>query len=403
MNVNLGVRFCGVPFINPLTLASSPCTDAAEMIARGFQAGWAAAVFKTTSVETEEVSIAYPIMSSLHRGGRMVGLHNIDLISDRHIEAVTADVRVLKREFPDRVVIGSIEASTQAEWRYLAQEMAAAGADLIECGLSCPQGTILEGETSSVGSLISQDPHLTQKVARWVKEAVPNTPVYVKLTSVVADMGQMARSVAASGADGLCLIDSVAGIIGVDLETLEPQPSVGGFTSVGGYTGRAIKPVALRCIADAAQASKLPIAGVGGIYDWRDAAEFFLLGATVIQVCTAAMEQGFGIAGEILDGLTRWMARKDFTDLTQVIGRALPRVVDHERLPHGISVRARIAPARCIGCGRCYVACNDGGHQAIVWNAARQPVVDEDKCYGCGLCPEVCPVPQCITMRQRDE
>jgi dihydropyrimidine dehydrogenase (NAD+) subunit PreA len=401
MKTNLAVDFCGVHFANPFVLASSPCTDTAEMVARGFEAGWAGAVLKTTATPDEEVSIAYPIMSSLNRDGRMLGLHNIDLISERHIGVMTGYVRQLKRAYPERAVIGSIVGRNKAEWQMLAREMAAAGADLIECSLSCPQGSMLEGEESPLGSMVSQDPRLTQKVAGWIKEAVPRTPAYIKLTSGVTDLGAIVCAVQASGADGVCLIDSLEGIVGVDLETLEPLPSVQGYTSRGGYSGRAIKPVALRCVADAAQAASLPIAGVGGIYDWRDAAEFLLLGASIVQVCTAVMELGFGIVEELSDGLSRWLAGKGFSGVGQVVGRSLPRLVEHAALPHGIAVRARIDLARCIGCGRCYVSCRDGGHQAIAWNAGRQPGVDEEKCVGCGLCPQVCPVPGCIVILTR--
>jgi dihydropyrimidine dehydrogenase (NAD+) subunit PreA len=401
MQANLGIDFCGVHFANPFTLAASPCTDSAEMVARAFAAGWGGAVLKTTSVESEEVSIAYPIMSSLQRDGRMIGLHNIDLISERHIGAVCDDIRQLKREFPQHVVIGSIVGSSKAEWQFLAREMAAAGADLIECSLSCPQGSMVEGEEAPMGSMISQDPGLTEKVARWIKEAVPTTPVYVKLTSAVTDLGQMVRAVEASGADGVCLIDSVEGIVGVDLDTLVPLPSVHGYTSYGGYTGRAIKPIALRCVADAARAAALPIAGVGGIYDWRDAAEFFLLGATTVQVCTAAMELGFGLVEELSDGLSRWLSARGFAELREAVGRSLPHLVEHDDLPHDHPVRAQIDLERCLGCGRCHVACRDGGHQAIAWNAERRPTVDESRCVGCGFCAQVCPLPGCITIVER--
>jgi dihydropyrimidine dehydrogenase (NAD+) subunit PreA len=176
---------------------------------------------------------------------------------------------------------------------------------------------------------------------------------------------------------------------------------VQGYTSYGGYTGRAIKPIALRCVVDAARASALPIAGVGGIYDRRDAAEFLLLGATTLQVCTAAMELGFGIVEDLTDGLARWLAGKGFASVREAIGKSLPRITDHERLPHDNTMRANINLDTCIGCGRCYVACRDGAHQAIVWNAERRPMVDEDKCVGCGFCPQVCPVPGCIRLRNR--
>ena len=308
-------------------------------------------------------------------------------------------MRELKKLHPQHVVIGSIVGNSKAEWQALARQMADAGADMLELSVSCPQGSMIEGEDEPpMGFMVSQDPRLTQKVTEWVKEAVPNTPAYVKLTSGVTDLVMMVQAVEAGGADGVCVIDSVEGVVGINLETLEPYPSVGGYASYGGYTGRAIKPIALRCVTDAAGASELPIAGVGGIYDWRDVAEFFLLGARTVQVCTAAMELGFGIVEELSDGLSRWMARKGYGRLDDIIGLSRPRLVEHDDLPHDIKVRANIDLEKCIGCGRCHVACRDGGHQAIVWNEERQPYVDEEKCVGCSLCPQVCPVLGCISM-----
>ncbi len=399
MSVDLSVDFCGVHFLNPFILAAAPTTDSAEMVMRGFENGWAGAVLKTTSTKETEVSIAYPIMSSLRRDGKMIGLHNIDLISERHVEIVAEDVRFLKKSYPDHIVIGSIVGSTKEEWQYLARRLAGAGADLLECSLSCPQGSMIDDEIKPLGSMVSQDPRLTTKVSEWIKAAVPDTPVYIKLTSGVTDLLGIVRAVKASGADGVCLIDSVEGILGVDLETLEPLPSVQGFSSHGGYSGRAIKPIALRCVADAAGACDLPISGVGGVYDWRDALEFILLGATTVQVCTAVMERGFGLAAELVDGMSRWMERKGYASIPELVGLTFPRLVDHEALPHHIEVRANIDLNRCIGCGLCYVACRDGAHQAIIWNESRQPYVDKQKCVGCGFCPQVCPVDECITIR----
>ncbi len=399
MNTNLSVTFCGVQFPNPFVVASSPCTDSKEMIARAFEAGWGGVVLKTTSTAETEVDMVYPIISGFRQGTRLLGLHNIDLISERCADLWAEDIRSLKRDYPDRVVIGSIVGDSKADWQYLAQVTAQAGADIIECSLSCPQGSAIEGEEITLGSMVSQDPHLTQKVAGWIKSAVPDTPIVVKLTSGVTDLTAMVHAVQASGADGVCLIDSVEAVAGVDLDTLEPMPSVQGYSAHGGYSGRAIKPIALRCVADAAQASSLPISGVGGVYSWRDAVEYLLLGATTVQVCTAVMEMGFDIVGPMKEGLSQWLAGKGFESVQQVIGLALPRLVEHEKLPRGVTVRARIDLTKCIGCRRCYIACRDGGHQAIEWNAVeKQPQVNDAHCVGCGLCPQVCPVPKCIAL-----
>ncbi|MCL4458784.1 MAG: NAD-dependent dihydropyrimidine dehydrogenase subunit PreA [Chloroflexi bacterium] len=395
LSVDLAQEFCGVRFSNPFTLAASPCTDKADRIARAFAAGWGGAVLKTTSMPSEEVSLVYPMISGLRRGQELLGLHNIDLISVRHIEEIVRDIRWLKAEYPDRVVIGSIMASRQKDWEDLARQLEEAGADLIECSLSCPHGT-----PGGLGYMISQDPRLTEMTARWVKEAVKRTPVYVKLTSNVTDIVEIARAVEASGCAGVCAIDSVEALIGLDLATFSPLPSVRGRSSFGGYTGRAIKPIALRCVADIARHVRLPLAGVGGIYDWRDAAEFLLVGASNLQVCTAAMENGFGLIEELADGLSRFLVDRGYAKVADLCGLALPKLCAHEELSRQYKVRSHIINELCIGCGRCYVACRDGGHEAIVFGEDRVAAVDEKSCVGCGLCLQVCPVPTAVTLQE---
>ncbi|HZW03233.1 MAG TPA: NAD-dependent dihydropyrimidine dehydrogenase subunit PreA [Anaerolineaceae bacterium] len=393
--VDLGVDFCGLRFRNPFILAAAPSTDDREMVARGFEAGWAGAVLKTTALESEEVSIAYPIMAALKPGPGMVGLHNIDLISERHIDRIVADIAWLKARFPEHRVIASLMAHTHEEWRALVQMAEQAGADLIEASISCPQGAVLEGEDVQ-GWMVSQDPHLTEKVTRWAVGAAGRAPVYIKLSPMVTDIAAIARAAERGGARAVCGIDSLEGVVGVDPDSLSPLPSVQGYSSRGGYSGRAIKPVALRCLADVAAAVQIPISGVGGIYDWRDALEFLLLGATTVQVCTAVMHRGYGLITDLCDGLERWLAGRGCTRPADVVGLARPRLTEHENLPHGIRVQAHIDPRSCIRCGLCYVACADGGHGAIRFGPDRTVAVDAGRCVGCGLCAQVCPSAGCI-------
>lgn len=395
--VDLRVDFCGLRFRNPFILAAAPSTDDREMVARGFEAGWAGAVLKTTALESEEVSIAYPIMSALAPGPGMVGLHNIDLISERHIDQIVEDIVWLKARFPEHRVIASLMAHTQAEWGELVEKAEQAGADLIEASISCPQGAVLEGEDVQ-GWMVSQDPRLTETVTRWAVGAAAQIPVYIKLSPMVTDIAAIARAAERGGARALCAIDSLEGVVGVDLTNLSPLPSVQGYSSRGGYSGRAIKPVALRCLADIAASVRIPISGVGGIYDWRDALEFLLMGASTVQVCTAVMHRGYDIARDLCDGLARWLDARGYQDPADVVGLALPKLTEHERLPHGIRVLSKINRQACIRCGLCYVACTDGGHQAIHFQPERTVVVDDERCVGCGLCAQVCPVPDCITI-----
>jgi dihydropyrimidine dehydrogenase (NAD+) subunit PreA len=396
---DLGVKFCGVPFQNPFTLAASPSTDDREMIARGFEAGWAGAVLKTTSVESERVDLAYPMMSSIAPGRNMVGLQNIDLISERHIDMMAEDVVWLKQRFPDHRLAMSIVAANRAALTDLVNRAEEAGADLIELSISCPQGSFLEDEGDAEGFMISQDRRLTEQVTRWTKRAAARVPVYVKLSPGVTDIGSIARAVERGGGDGICAIDSVEAIAGIDLRTMSPTPSVGGLSSHGGYTGRAIKPIGLRCVADIARTVEVPVAGVGGIYDWRDALEYILLGASLLQVCTAAMHLGFRIVGDLCDGLERWLSVHGYGRIDEIVGLSLPKLVDHERLPREGKVLSVVNQDLCVGCGLCYAACRDGGHMAIDFPPDRLPRILEEECVGCGLCPQVCPVPGCIEMR----
>jgi dihydropyrimidine dehydrogenase (NAD+) subunit PreA len=257
---------------------------------------------------------------------------------------------------------------------------------------------MLEGEDAQ-GWMISQDPKLTEKVTGWACDAAKNTPVLVKVSSNVTDIKSIASGIERGGGNGITAIDSPEGVVGVDLHTLSPLPSVQGFSSRGGFTGRAIKPIALRCIADIAQTVKIPISGVGGIYDWQDAVQFMLLGATTLQVCTSVMHRGYRIIEDLTDGLTRWLEKMGYANPMEIIGLSLQRLCEHDDLPHGISVISHIDQETCIHCGLCYVACRDGGHQAIKFYPNRTAQVVDKKCVGCGLCAQVCPVPGCIEIK----
>jgi dihydropyrimidine dehydrogenase (NAD+) subunit PreA len=395
---NLRVTFCGVKLINPFLLASSPVTDKQDMVARGFEAGWAGAVLKTTTHPDEENSIAYPMMAGLEPGNRLVGLHNTDLLSDRFIDEMCSQVVWLKKRFPEQCVALSIMGTTRLQWEELVQKACQAGADFIEASISCPQGSMVEGDETPDGSMISQDARLTEKVTRWAKKAAGNTPIVVKLSPGVTDITRIARAVKAGGGDGICAIDSVESIVGLDPVSCAPLPVVQGLGTRGGYTGRAVKPVGLRCIADIAAAVDLPLSGVGGIYTWQDALEYLLLGATSLQVCTAVMQRGFGIITGLTDGLARWMDKNGYPNLATFTGLGLKQLVVHEAVPHGIQVIASIDEELCIGCGLCLVACRDGAYQAINIFDDRVAKVDQDACVGCGLCQQVCPVPGCIQM-----
>ena len=396
--VDLGIDFAGMRFMNPFLLAASPSTESMNILARGLEAGWAGAVIKTTSVEEDEVVMAYPLMSSLGPGAKLLGLHNIDLISEYRIDEWAENIRWLKERFPEHRILLSIVGTNHDEWVELVEKAEQAGTDMVELGLACPQGAMLEDEEQADGYMICQDARLTERVTRWVKDAARVMRVQVKIGSAVTDIVPIAQAVARGGGDSICAIDSLGGVVGVDLDNLSPMPSVQGASSIGGYTGRAIKPVGLRCVAEVAGAVSLPISAVGGIYTWRDAIEYMLLGGTTLQVCTAVMHKGFGIIDDLQDGMARWLAEKSYSTPADIVGLSLPNLVDNEVLPRNLTVLSRIKDDLCVNCGLCYVACRDGGHEAILFGENRKVTVDDQRCVGCGLCAQICPVPGCISI-----
>ena len=351
---DLSIEYAGVHFINPFMIAASPPTDSREMTARAFEAGWAGAVLKTVSPVGNPIPLVYPMMAGLEPGANLTALHNIDLLSDKLADEWMEDVAWLKVRFPDHRVILSIVGESQKDWTSLVQQAEQAGADMIEASISCPQGSMVEGESVSDGWMISQDAHLTEVVTGWICAAANKIPVYVKITSGVTDIKAIARAVERGGAQGVCVIDSVEGIVGLDLKSYSPLPSVRGYGAHGGLTGKAIKPIALRCVADVASAVHIPVAGVGGIYDWRDAIQFLLLGASALQVCTGVMQHGYGLIDDLLDGISRWLAESGYTRVEEITGLAQSRIKVIEELTPSDVVRARIDPTSCIHCGLCH-------------------------------------------------
>jgi dihydropyrimidine dehydrogenase (NAD+) subunit PreA len=395
--MNLATKFCGVTFPDPFTLAASPSTGTGEMVERALDMGWTSAVLKTMAVEREEVSLVYPMITGLgHQDKRMIGMENIDLISDRGLGAWEADIARLKKRYAGCVVIASIMASSKEDWQEAARRTTGAGADLIECSFSCPHGMPERG----MGSAIGQDPELTERTASWVRQAA-GVPVVIKLTPNVTDIVAVAQAVKRSGCEGVCAINSVKALIGIEIETMRPRPEVAGLSTYGGYSGAAVKPIALRCIAEIAKAVDIEISGVGGVSSWSDGVEFLLAGARNVQLCTAVMMWGYRIIEDLKEGLASYLERKGLASPEDLVGKALPFITRHESLSRDCKPVARIDEKTCLRDGLCFIACRDGGHQAIKVGEERLPAVDEEKCVGCGLCASVCPVENCITLRER--
>lgn len=395
--MDLRLSFCGVDFPDPFTLAASPVTATGEMVERAFDYGWTSAVLKTMATEREVVRLVFPMIAGLDdQNQRLVGMENIDLISDRPLREWEKDISNLKRRYPRNIVIASIMASSKQDWQEAARRVEGAGADMIECSFSCPHGMPERG----MGSAIGQDAELTERTASWVKQAV-SIPVVIKLTPNVTDIVHIARAVKRSGADGICAINSVKALIGIDIDTMRPIPSVDGLSTYGGYSGTPIKPIALRCVAEIAKQVEIDISAVGGITTWKDGVEFLLVGAKNLQLCTSVMKWGLRIIDDLKEGLEFYLATKGYKSPSEIVGKSLVYLTSHESLSREYKVLAEIDQTKCLKDGRCYLACLEAGHQAIEFGEDRIPQVSGEKCVGCGLCATVCPVQNCIRLKRR--
>ena len=242
-------------------------------------------------------------------------------------------------------------------------------------------------------------------VAKWCKQ-YSRMPVIVKLTPNITDIRKPAAAAFRGGADAVSLINTINSITHVDLDSFAPMPTIDGKGSHGGYCGPAVKPIALSMVSEIARDAEtrgMPISAIGGITTWRDAAEFISMSAGNVQVCTAAMTYGFKIVEEMISGLSRWMDEKGYKTIEDFRGRAVPNVTDWQYLNLNYIAKALIDQDACIKCGRCYAACEDTSHQAIMKekDGKRHFEVMDDECVACNLCVEVCPVPNCITMVQQ--
>ncbi len=414
---------------NPFWLASGPPANCGDQVMRAFDAGWGGAVWKTLGEPITNTSSRY---SSIDwNGQRMMGLNNIELITDRPLDVNFREISEVKKRYPNHAVIASLMVESRREtWHEIVRRAEDAGSDGLELNFGCPHGMSERG----MGSAVGQVPDYCSMITEWVKE-VARTPVLVKLTPNITDIRPVARAARKGGADGLSAINTINSITGIDLDTLIPRPNVDGASAHGGYCGPAVKPIALHMVQQIAADPEvgLPISAIGGVAGWRDAAEFILLGAQSVQACTAPMHWGFRIVEDMIDGLKNWMDEKGFRTIEDFRGASLPRVQDWKHLNLNYKIVARIDEQKCIGCDLCYIACWDGAHQCIhidghakpaelvaatratiavtpipkldgASNGVRKrvPRVDEDECVGCNLCWLVCPVENCITMERVD-
>jgi dihydropyrimidine dehydrogenase (NAD+) subunit PreA len=400
---NLHTTFAGIRSPNPFWLASAPPTDKAYNVNRAFEAGWGGVVWKTLGEAGPPiVNVNGPRYGALLTPDRrMLGFNNIELITDRDLEINLKEIAEVKRNWPDRAMVVSLMVPCEeAAWKAILPRVEGTGADGIELNFGCPHGMSERG----MGAAVGQVPEYIEMVTAWCKH-YSKLPVIVKLTPNITDIRQPARAAKRGGADAVSLINTLNSIMGVDPATLTMQPSTGGKGSHGGYCGPAVKPIALNMVAEIArdpQTAGLPISGIGGIGNWRDALDYIALGSSNVQVCTAAMVYGFKIVQEMTDGLSNYMDEMGFKSVGEIVGRAVPTVSDWKYLNFNSISKAVIHQDSCIQCGRCHIACEDTSHQAITQmkNGKRHFEVIEAECVGCNLCVTVCPVPECITLRE---
>ena len=396
---NLQSDFLGIKSPNPFWLASAPPTDKEYNVRRAFEAGWGGVVWKTLGSEGPPiVNVNGPRYGAIWGADRrLLGLNNIELITDRPLKVNLHEIKSVKRDYPDRAIVVSLMVPCEEDaWRTILPMIEETGADGVELNFGCPHGMAERG----MGSAVGQVPDYVEMVTRWVKEAT-RMPCIVKLTPNIADITHPARAAKEGGADAVSLINTITSITGVDLDIMSPTPTIDGKGTHGGYCGPAVKPIAMNMVAQIArnpETADIPISGIGGVTTWRDAAEFMALGASNVQVCTAAMTYGFKIVQEMISGLSQWMDEKEYTSVEDFVGAAVPKVVDWQYLNLNHVTKARINQDACIKCGRCYAACEDTSHQAISMSPDRVFNVKDDECVACNLCVNVCPVEGCITM-----
>ena len=399
---DLTSEFLGIKSPNPFWLASAPPTDKAYNVNRAFEAGWGGVVWKTLGEDPPIVNVNGPRYSALHSNERrVIGFNNIELITDRPLGVNLDEIRQIKKDWPDRALVVSIMLPMEEKtWAKYVPMIEDTGADGFELNFGCPHGMSERG----MGAAVGQVPEYLQMATEWCKKSA-SIPVIVKLTPNVTNILPPASAAIDGGADAVSLINTLNSIMRVNYDTLTMYPTTDGMGSHGGYCGQAVKPIALHMVAEISRhkdTADIPISGIGGISDWRDAVDFLALGASNVQICTAAMVYGFKIIDDLTDGLSNFLDDKGMSSVNELVGKAVPSVTDWQYLNLNYVEKAVIDQDLCIKCGRCHIVCEDASHQAITSQVDGQryfEVIDEE-CIGCNLCVSVCPVDSCITMQR---
>ena len=402
---DLSLDYLGVKCLNPFFLSSSPVGGNYDMVAKCYEEGWGGCFFKTVGIfVADECS---PRFDQTNKEGLpWLGFKNMEQISDKPTEQNFEYIYRLCRDYPEHITVASIMGSSVEEWKQLAKMAEQAGVKLIEGNFSCPQMT-----SHDMGSDVGTNNELVEAYSRAVTETT-KIPFIAKMTPNCKNMEEHARAAIKGGAAAVSAINTIKSITNIDFENMTAMPVVNGKSSISGYSGAAVKPIALRFCAQVLQDQEIhklvkanghdyghghEMSGIGGIETWRDAAEFLALGCRNLQVTTAIMQYGYRIVEDMISGLSYFMDERGYNSLDEFIGVALPNIIPAEELNRDYKVLPAFDDDKCVGCGRCYVSCYDAAHQAIDWNEEKRRPELNDNCVGCHLCLNVCPVQGCIT------
>lgn len=384
---SLELNFCDMVCENPFFLASSAVCTNYDMVARALEAGWAGVFYKTIcKQDIREVSPRFDAVKN--EGSSFVGFRNMEQLSENPYQEDFDILRRLKVNYPTKRIIASIMGQTEEEWVELAKMAEDAGCDAVELNFSCPQMRL-----TGLGSDIGQDPELVLAYTAFVVSAV-KIPVIPKMTPNVKSLDKASMACYFGGAKGISAINTIKSI------TMSHDAEVSDKKTVSGYSGKAVKPIALRMIHEmtgnpflqkAGVEKHMDISGIGGIETWRDALEFIQLGCRNVQVCTAVMQYGYRIIDDLKLGLQHYMKERGIVELKKLVGEEIPNIVMPSDLDRETMIFPKVDRDKCIGCGRCYISCMDGGHQAITFGEDRKPRIVGTKCVGCHLCRLVCP------------
>ncbi len=402
----LKTNFLGFEMENPWCIASAPPSATGELIAKAFDAGWGSAIIKTVGPVEEPIINVAPRIHTMKKWNREIAMQNIELITDRKLSIWLEELKILRKRYPKKMIIGSVMAPghDMNAWGKLVEEMNKVGCDAVELNLGCPHGM----PERDMGAVCSQDPVIVGNIVTAAKQA-SRVPILTKLTPNVTNISVMAKAAQQAGTDAITVINTVNGIIGVDIYKKQPHLSVKGYTAIGGISGNAVKPIGLKCVAECKNATGLPISGVGGISNWQEGVEYLLMGAGQLQVCTEIMIRGFKIVEGMNRGIEKYMGEMGFKSVNDIVGDLHKHVTSFEfLLKQSASEKVKVNEATCTGCNICVVACDDAGYDALKLEAitdtsrtkgARNVAkVIYDSCTGCNLCVAVCPVPDCMEL-----